>query len=340
MWEQERKYRSLVELSPDAILITQNDRILFINAAGLLLLGASDTGLILGTSPFKFFPSEHQSTMRQRVGTLLAGGTSGTLIETEILRLDGSQRPVEIVASMIPLEGSPAVQIILRDVSQYRELEREILQISELEQHRLGQELHDDICQQLTGIEFLAQGLNKRLLPKAKVEARQAADIAGLVRVTNQKVRDLSHGLAPVHLNLDGLVDALHSLALRTRRIYQLDCRVRCPKPVAVENPQCRLHLYRIAQEAVSNAIKHGKATRIELRLTSNQHRVVLRIEDNGVGLPRIAGRGQGMGLRLMQYRANLIGATFVVSPATKGGTSVVCTLPQSSRPRSNQGGK
>ena len=115
-------------------------------------------------------------------------------------------------------------------------------------------------------------------------EARQAADIAGLVRVTNQKVRDLSHGLAPVHLNLDGLVDALHSLALRTRRIYQLDCRVRCPKPVAVENPQCRLHLYRIAQEAVSNAIKHGKATRIELRLTSNQHRVVLRIEDNGVG--------------------------------------------------------
>lgn len=216
----------------------------------------------------------------------------------------------------------------VRDITRNVELEREILAISERERRRLGEDLHDDLCQQLAGIEFLSQTLASDMAARSKAGAAQAKEIAQMVQQAMKQARELAQGLAPVALEAEGLAGALHELAARTKRIFRCDCRFRSDAPVLVPDPTVAIHLYRIAQEAVGNALKHGKARRVEIALTANGDSVTLEVKDNGLGIAQRLRKRTGMGLRIMHHRAAVIGGSLVVDRQPSTGTSVLCTVP------------
>jgi two-component system CheB/CheR fusion protein len=215
----------------------------------------------------------------------------------------------------------------LRDITRRVELEHEILAISEKERRRFGQDLHDDLCQQLAGIEFYSQILANDLAAQFKKEAAQAAEIGKMVRHAISHSRDMAHGLSPLILDAEGLMPSLRELAASTKRIFRRDCGFRCHPPVEVADQNIGIHLYRIAQEAVSNAVKHGKAKRIEIRLAAAGNDVILTVSDNGSGIPKRLPKSKGMGLRIMHYRASVIRGSLLVHPNPNGGTAVICTV-------------
>jgi PAS domain S-box-containing protein len=241
---------------------------------------------------------------------------------------DGTQKEVLIDANGLwEQERLVHSRWFTRDITRRVELEREILAISEREQRRLGHDLHDDLCQQLAGIEFLSQRLASDLAARSAASAPQAKEIAQMVQRAMTQTRELALGLSPVRLEAEGLTDALRELAMGTRKVFGCDCRFRCDPPVLVPDHTVAIHLYRIAQEAVSNAIKHGQARRIAIGLTAKDRSVTLAVKDNGRGIPRKLPRRKGMGLRIMRYRAEVIGGALLVEPVPGGGTRVVCTV-------------
>ena len=139
--------------------------------------------------------------------------------------------------------------------------------------------------------------------------------------------RNLARGLQPVDAAPQGLMLALRELAERTREVYRVDCRFECRSPVLIHRHSAANHLYRIAQEAVNNAMKHGKPTRIRIRLAGTPRRIILGVRDNGVGIRQRRKPGRGMGLHVMQYRADAINGSLLVRRHPQGGTDVVCTV-------------
>jgi signal transduction histidine kinase len=215
--------------------------------------------------------------------------------------------------------------------SERKHLEQQILEISEREQRRIGQDLHDGLGQHLTGIELMTQSLEQKLAAKAKPEAGQAAKIAQHVRDAIRQTRSLARGLSPVEMDANGLMSALHELAGNVQNMFRVECVFRCDKPVLVEENTVATHLFRIAQEAVSNAVKHGKASRVEIALNALPNELTLAVKDNGSGIPADVGHAKGMGLRIMQYRAAVVGGSLTVQGKPNGGTTVVCSIPQQS---------
>lgn len=265
-----------------------------------------------------------------RLLNCLAKGQTVRDCRARLRHQDGSPREVLIDANGL-WEQQRLVysRWFTRDITRRVELEHEILAASEREQRRLGQDLHDDLCQQLAGIEFLSQRLAKDLAAKGAAGTARAREIARMVRRAMTQSRALARGLSPVRLEAEGLTDALRELAAGTRKVFGCDCRCCCDPPVLVTDPAMATHLYRIAQEAVSNALKHGKAGRIEINLTARASAAALTVTDNGVGLSGRQHKRTGMGLRIMRYRAEVIGGTLSAEPLPGGGTRVVCTVPE-----------
>ncbi len=229
-------------------------------------------------------------------------------------------------------DGKPEQYMAIRtDITEHKRLEEEILRIGELEQRRIGQDLHDGICQRLVGIELKCQLLQQTLDKKSPAEAAQAAKIAAHMRDVIVQTRSLARGLSPVVVESEGLMAALKALATDTEKLFDVRCQFANTEPVLIHNHTVATHLYRIAQEAISNAIKHGRAKFIEVGLFLRSDRIILSIEDDGHGFGQpSANNGSGMGLRTMRYRAGLIGATLVLQQIDSGGVAVLCSLPQS----------
>jgi PAS domain S-box-containing protein len=223
------------------------------------------------------------------------------------------------------------------DITERRRLEHEILQISELEQRRIGQDLHDGLCQHLAATELMSEILERKLARKSKADAARVAEIAKQVREAISQTRLLARGLSPVVLESEGLMSALQELADYSERMFRVSCQFHCPEPVLIENHTTATHLYRIAQESVSNAVRHGKAKRILIALTRGPHRIRLEIKDNGVGLPPDVSKANGMGLRIMQYRAAMIGGILEIQRNAEGGSSVACSIQISARLKENR---
>lgn len=207
-------------------------------------------------------------------------------------------------------------------------LEREILQISDRERARIGQDLHDGLGQHLAGIEMLSEVLARKLAARRRPEAATAAEIARLVREAIGQTRQLARGLSPVHLEAEGLMTALAELAANTQKRCGVRCAFECAAPVLLPNHEAATHLFRIAQEAVTNALKHARSKRLVITLHQTPTETTLRVKDFGVGLPDRPPNAPGLGLRLMQHRASLIGASLRVQSDPHGGTSVTCILP------------
>jgi PAS domain S-box-containing protein len=193
------------------------------------------------------------------------------------------------------------------------------------EEHaKVGQTLHDDLGQHMTGIGLLAESIHRTLRAENSPAKKTAADLVKSAREARQQISALIKGIRPVEVDAEGLMVALKELSASTVRLSGIRCTFKCNGTVRVENNKVATHLFQIAREAVTNAVRHAKANRIAVQLSISRGRLILRVRDNGVG---ICERAHGMGLRIMQHRAGLIGAELDVGTGRQGGTVIVCTL-------------
>ncbi|MET0263958.1 MAG: ATP-binding protein [Rariglobus sp.] len=215
------------------------------------------------------------------------------------------------------------------DITERRWLERKLLLISDAEQLRIGADLHDGLGQHLTGIACMAAALRDRLKAHDLPETKQADEIARLVNEATAQTRALARGLCPVQLDQSGLPTALEHLAGHMEIVHGIECHFRTvDEPFECEHDSA-LHLYRITQEALHNAVRHGHARNIEVVLDSSPNGRRLAIEDNGQGFDtQQKSAGAGVGLRLMQYRASMIGGNLSIESQPQGGTRVECIFP------------
>jgi two-component system CheB/CheR fusion protein len=251
--------------------------------------------------------------------------------ETFARKKDGTLFPIDLSVSEVKLSDRRIFTGFIRDITERKRLEKENLEISEREQRRIGQDLHDGLCQHLAGIEMLSQVLAHKLKPRSKDAAARAAQIARAVRDAISQTRLLARGLSPVTLEAEGLMAALAELTVNTEKMFRVRCEFDCPEIVKFNDYAAATHVFRIAQEAVSNAIKHGKAKRISLQLRQETDGVSMRVTDDGVGFPENFSGGSGMGLRIMQARIGMVGGTLRVEENPAGGVTVFCHASQKS---------
>ena len=225
-------------------------------------------------------------------------------------------------------ELTEANEKLVQEIAQRKRLEQEILNISEREQGRIGRELHDSIGQQFMGIAFMMKVLEQKLVDKLPREASDAVEIRKLVNQAMDQTRGLAKGLHPIDLDAGSLVEALQELAATTEKMFGVSCVVKCDRPVPIDGAEMAAHLYRITQEAITNAIKHGKARSVRVELAHSGDKNVLTIENDGLDFPEEPGaRGTGMGLHIMHHRADIIGASLDIRRAVGDGTIVSCSF-------------
>ncbi len=208
--------------------------------------------------------------------------------------------------------------------------ERKIINISEETQQRIGRELHDDLGQQLTGVAFMSEVLSQHLKSEEHPDARNASKITTLINEAISKTRRLAHGLYPVEMKESGLRAMLMNLASTMESIYRIECELACEGKDRIDSPLAITNLFRIAQEAIHNSVKHSGASKVTLRLRSTQDATILEIADNGCGIgdaKSLEAKG-GLGMHTMRYRASLLGATLSVAGSPAHGTRVTVTVP------------
>lgn len=213
------------------------------------------------------------------------------------------------------------------EMAERERLERELLEISEREQRRIGQDLHDGLCQHLTVATLAAQVLEEKLAALNRPEVADAGKVVEIIEEGIHLSRRLAKGLYPVEMEADGLMLALEEYAATSSELFKISCRFECDSPVLIHDPTTAGHLYRISQEAVGNAIKHGRARNILIRLDATEEDTVLSIKDDGTGLPELLPEKRGLGLRIMAHRASMIGGTFNARRDGMHGTLVTCEL-------------
>jgi PAS domain S-box-containing protein len=245
-------------------------------------------------------------------------------------RKDGTIFPMDLSVSEVKLADRRLFTGFIRDITERKRLEKEILDVSDREQRRIGHDLHDGLCQELAGIELMSQVLEQNLSRRSKAAADRVGHIATKVRAAISHTRSLARGLSPVTLEAEGLMAALKELAENTESLHRVACRFDSSNPAPVHDHAVATNLFRVAQEAVSNAIKHGKARRITIELHNPRGRIRLRVSDDGRGRPeKLPGANRkGMGLRIMQSRAGMIGGTLAIERSEGGGIRIVCTAP------------
>jgi len=246
-------------------------------------------------------------------------------------------KTVWVDAHMVPFVsgGKPHLLHLSYDITGRKTIERQILEISDREQARIGHEIHDGLCQQLVSLAFDANSLERELVQANLPASAIARRIADFLDQAITEARQLSRGLFPIRLETEGLNAALEELAHSTTERFRVECRFENHAPSPANTNAIATHLYRIAQEAVSNSIWHARAKTILIQFDSLPDRLELKVSDDGAGFRTLnpeEGNLSGMGLHIMDYRARSIGGTLRLGPGPSGGTIVSCCVP--GRPR------
>ncbi|PQO43926.1 PAS domain S-box protein [Blastopirellula marina] len=335
---QEARTRAILNAATDAIVTIDRLGIIeSVNPATSRMFGYSEAEMIaqnvkmLMPEPFR---TEHDGYLSRYLET---GEAQVIGIGREVVarRKDGSTFPVHLAVSR--LDNPLLFTGIIRDISALKELQKQILEIAGEEDRRIGQELHDSVQQQLTGLGLLSQTVSDLLTslndcrpdnqPIVAKVTQLASRVAAGIDNVSREVHNLSRGLVPVEIDAEGLRAALRELAGRIREQYGVACECRFAGDTGVTNNFVATHLFRIVQEAVTNAIKHGEATRIDITLLGADNSITMEIRDNGCGLGAKPISNLGTGLKIMQYRAGLMGGVFQIAPGPRGGTLVSCTV-------------
>lgn len=356
-----RLFDRLLEAAPDGfIILDSHGHVRLANARAESLFGLRRKSMIqsdfrrllaphhqpLFTSLHNDFLSSHDKPGRFR-GIEIQGlhRTKGEFpIEISLSKIETPEGPLTIIDITDITERKTAEQTIrdlnadlenrfqqrttelTEQIAARRQLEEEILQISEREQRRIGQDLHDDLGQQLAGAWMMAEVLQRCLEADNSAHSAAAKKMGDLLQKALAQTRTLARGLYPVAPEQGGFARALESLAAQSSELFSVRCRFECRNPTKIDDDIVMMHLYRIAQEAVSNAVKHGKAKQVTMRLTQT----TLTIVDDGIGIQAQL-ETEGMGLRIMRYRAEMIGGRLKVENGRKLGFVVKCILNSSS---------
>ena len=302
-----------------------------INQAGERLLQRSRQSVI-GKNLVEFMPEEQQTAAREWLAQIV-GGAEVPTSEWDFVNSGGQRRKLEISARRIEQNARGSeVEGVGRDISERRRLERELLEISNREQRRIGHDLHDGVCQQLAGIAYLVDILGDKLQEKGAAESGEAEKIGALISEATVQARAVARGLFPVRLEENGLVSALEEFADTASSRFKIQCDFLCQKPPTSVDSETALHLYYITQEAVLNAARHGKASTVTISLRPEGNQFRLSVQDNGCGF-RLAGSNRnGMGVRIMRYRAKVVGATLDLQSTPESGTLVTCVFDATAR--------
>jgi PAS domain S-box-containing protein len=221
---------------------------------------------------------------------------------------------------------------IFDDITEEKMLEKSLMEVEERERRRIGHDLHDGLGQLLTGLAFKVRGLGLTLEKSSLPEAEEAADISVLIDEAKEQVSLLSKGLSPVAMDEEGLMLSFKSISSYTEKMFGIPCIFRCEEPVVVNDETAITQLYRITQEAVTNAVKHAKPDTIEISLGRNDDKIIITIKDDGIGIPEKIDKKGSMGLKIMRYRASIINASLNIQRDINGGTLVTCILPYKSK--------
>ena len=331
---------AILHTAADAILtITDRSLVTSMNPAAEHMFGYKATEVI-GRNVKMLMPepyvSEHDGYLDNYVRT---GKAKIIGIGREVVgrRKDGHTFPLDLAVSKLRLGEQRIFTGIARDITDRKRLEREILEISDQEQLRIGQDLHDGLGQELTGVAFLAKVLAEDLASEKSAHADSAKKVTQLVQGAISRTRDLARGLSPIGVEAHGLAPALQELARHTDEVLGIRCDFICAGDVVPDEMTANVHLYRIAQESVNNAIKHGKAQKITIRLRIDESKGLMIVENDGIGLRKNVSSHRGMGLHIMAYRGRMIGASLTVRPGAGGGSVVTCFFPLSRRKQNQE---
>ncbi len=243
------------------------------------------------------------------------------------LSLQALRDRLEIQVSERTLALQRAYEDLDRETRERRQVQNEMLEIAHREQQRIGRDIHDALGQQLAGTSFLLGSLEKRLRDQGLPESHLAAEVGGHLREAVTKARQIAYGLAPTGISEEGLMDGLESLAENTKALFHIECDFSCAPDCRITNGVVAMHLYRIVQEALHNAIGHGKADHIRISLSMAGKQGVLTIRDNGTGLDHCRPSDHGIGMRIMRFRAETIGGECDVTISEGGGTTITVTF-------------
>jgi len=332
----EERVRLLLESTAEAIYgVDVEGNCIFSNPACLRLLDYSDASDFLGRPMHALIHHAQDDGTRcpKEACGILRAFLRNEPVHTDdqmLWRSDGTAFPAEYWCYPVGQEGQVVGAVVtFLDITQRKRLEQGILEISERERRRIGQDLHDDLCQQLAGIAFTGRLLQQRLAARSLPEAGVAWKIVQGAQQATARARDLAKGLHPVRLETDGLAAALGELSTMLESVFNVSCRFRCRadrQSKRLADPAIAIQLYRIAQESATNAVKHGRAKEICISFSVDKGRMKLTIADDGVGIADVF-HGGGMGLPVMYQRARVIGAALSISKRRGGGTLVTCAL-------------
>jgi PAS domain S-box-containing protein len=323
------RYENLFENASDMVFTHDLEgRITSVNKTGeqILRRGREE---ILDRNLVTFVAEDQREVVKQWLEHV-AEGTDMATTEWDFINASGQRIRLEISALVVERAGSgPEVESVARDITERTRLEREILETSNREQRRIGHDLHDGVCQQLAAIAYRLDILGDQLEEKGVAESSETGRIGVLLNQAIQQTRGVARGLFPVKLDESGLESALEELAANTANLFKIQCRFFAGKPFPELDSTVSLHLYYIAQEAVFNAVRHGKAAEITVSVSGAGDRFILEIQDNGAGFHWPTNGSTGMGIRIMRYRARVIGATINLKSQPNQGTQITVQFNQ-----------
>jgi PAS domain S-box-containing protein len=329
----EAKYRALVEQIPAVVFMAYLDKGIgeaYVSPQIEIALGFSQSEWL--EDPVRWYQQIHPDDKLRWSEEAAEMFLSGKPLRSayRVIARDGRVLWFQCEANMIRREdGRPwFIHGVGFDITERKGLEEAILEISAREQRRIAQDLHDGLGQHLTGIAFMSKVLEEKLSDKSLPEAVEAAEIVKMVNQAIDNTRELARGLHPVAAEPLGLMSALKKWANEVEALFHIVCSFRCENPIPIHDANMATHLYRIAQEAVNNAIRHGKSKNILIRLAGKNGSGTLTIEDDGEGFPKGPAHAPGVGLSIMNYRADMIGGSLKVQPNSDQGITVTCMFP------------
>lgn len=328
--ESEARARSILDTTVDAIITIDKQAVIKSYNRSAEKLFQYTPSEVIGKNVNVLMPEPYRSEHDDYIHNYHKTGRKKIIgIGREVMgrRKDGSTFPMYLAVSEVNVNNQRIYTGIVRNITENRRLEQEILRISEHERHRIGQDLHDGLGQMLTGITLINRSISNSLKEESHPLADEAVEVTSLIKEADEFARGLSRNLIPVELESNGLTAALERLIQNARKLFSIDCELVNPLNIHFNEPTATTHLFRIVQEATSNAVKHGNASKVKIHMDSNDSRLIIKIEDNGTGFKKEWDTSKGLGVRIMHFRSRLIGAYLEIGSSGMGGASIVITL-------------
>jgi PAS domain S-box-containing protein len=334
--QKEQRYRAMLDASPAPTIVLRQQIIEYVNPVLLRTLGY-EASEVLGKCPLLFIPEAYQPLVRERLSQLDKEETNMPEIELQLAHKDGHMITFISVSSSFDDSRGLGTQVVLQDITSRKQLEQEqtrlaqeIARVSDAEKWRIGQDLHDDVCQRLVAVKMALQDMEEELADRAPSLVGTSDRIVERLDETIQITRQLARSSAPIEIGSGGLAIGLDALVKAKQGIHSIRCEVQREADVTRLSEHQATQLYRIAQEAINNAIRHGGAKSVVILLKSTSTGLRMSVQNDGIPFSPDFASHKGMGLHIMRHRAASIGAKlhFDSSDSTPHAVAVHCDLP------------